>query len=93
MRKIDKKIFIWVVVGLLTVLTVFFAMSSVSSGARVARLEKEGERLTKENQELSATLIIQTSLSNIGSSADKLGFIKPQETLYFSVSEEVAKAP
>lgn len=64
-----------------------------SSGASLAKLEKEERILGGENQSLSDGLIKASSLTTFETNAQGLGFIKPQETLYISEKEAFAKLP
>jgi len=81
------------VLALFVVVTVFFAIEFSTLGAYVAALEKEESDLVREKQDLSNQLINSSSLSEMGEKAEELGFKKPDEVIYISEKEAVAKLP
>lgn len=64
-----------------------------SSGASLAYLENQEASLRAENQNLNDKLVGASSLSLLEDSAQDLGFIKPEKTLYISEKDAVAKLP
>lgn len=92
--KVSKKTLF---VGLLTLLflvgIVFSTIQSAAFGANLVDYEKQARMISEENEELSKKIINSLSLSEIGKSAEELGFIKPDKILYLSKSSEVANLP
>ena len=64
-----------------------------SLGAKLHQLEKEEAKLLNENQILSSELVLQNSLTKIEEKANDLGFMKPENTLYLTGKDTVAKLP
>jgi len=65
-------------------LTVGITVHTSASGSELAYLEKNEEKLNKENSELSSRLVTASSLSQLSLSAVALGYDKPQDTVYLS---------
>ncbi len=87
------KFFLLIGGGLLLGLVAFMVAEAASSGAVLAKLEKEERMLAAENQSLSVELVRASSLVNFEIYATKMGFIKPQEILYITEKEVFAKLP
>ncbi len=85
-----KMTFLWMAIGLFIVVSIFFTIQTATSGAELSQLEHHQGQLSKENQELKSEIIRSSSLTDIGDSAEELGFIKPQKVFY--ISEEVTFA-
>jgi hypothetical protein len=86
-------VFAWLVVGVFVVLQVFLAVHSASTGAELAHFEKEASQLSNQNRTLSDELIRSSSLLKTGESSEDLGYFAPQNTLYLTSDEFVAKLP
>jgi len=81
------------VLGIFMVFYLFVTLQTVSSGAKLASLEKNENDLNKENRELTLQLVEASSLTKLGEKAGDLGFAKPQETKYLTQEDSVAKLP
>lgn len=84
--------FAWSLVFLLLGIHVFFAVSSSSTGVKMARLEEEIDKLESENENLTKELLGSTSLSKLNQNAEELGFRKIEDTLYLQTGQAQAKA-
>lgn len=62
-------------------------------GDELAKLEREAERMQRENSVLRQGLAEKSSLAEISSAAEKLGFAKPEAFVYINLSESVALEP
>jgi hypothetical protein len=89
----NRKILIWFAVALFVILQVFFTIQTATSGAQLAALEMEEEKLLKENRLLAGKLVASTSLVDIQENTEELEFSKPENLLYVDIGEFVAKAP
>ena len=86
----NKLTYVWVVVGIFIIGTVYFTIQVATSGSKLAQLERERMQLTKETQSLSSDLMQQTSLTQIGQRAEEMGFIKPDKIVYLQNQDSVA---
>lgn len=85
------KIYILVLpIAIFGIITVFFAIQSGASGAKLTMLESEIRQLGRENKDLSDELVNSTSLSEISRSTEERGFTTPSEIVYVSRDSEVA---
>jgi len=75
------------------ILNVYLAILSASKGSELLTLEEQSEKLIVENRDLSAEVVFETSLKDLSGKADELGMKKPDEIVYLSGSEPVAKLP
>ena len=85
--------FILVVGVVISALTVYMTIQTVTVSAKLAYLENEEYQLLKRNEELNNSLIENSSLSALAKNADSLGFIKPLRFIYSEKDNEVAKLP
>ena len=77
----------------LVIANVFFTVSVSASGAELTDIEKIQSNLASKNQELTDKIMNESSLSTIGEKADSLGFSKPENIVYVTAVEPVAKLP
>ncbi len=77
----------------LVIANVFFTVSVSASGAELTNIEKTQSILLSKNQELSDKITNESSLNTIGEKADSLGFSKPENIVYVTTVEPVAKLP
>lgn len=75
------------------ILTVYLTIEAATSGAKLAELENRAAELATENQRLSGEIVRSSSLRDLGEKAEEMGFMKPQEVVYISEKEAVAKLP
>ena len=73
--------------------TIFITIEASSSSSVLAHLESEEARLGEESQDLRNYLVKASSLNELGKSAEKLGFVKPEKIVYLGKEEPVAKLP
>jgi len=97
-REIKKERFtaLWYIFGLMFLFSGFVVYSAIQMsavGARIANLEEEERNLLSKNNELSDNLVNKTSLLSISESADKMGFVKPENIIYTKREEFTAKLP
>jgi len=97
-RKIKKERFtalwyIFVLAILFSGFVVYSAIQMSAAGAKIANLEKEERDLLLKNNEFSDNLVSKTSLLSISESADKMGFVKPENIIYTEKEEFAAKLP
>lgn len=84
---------IYIVATLALAGIVYLTIEMATSGASLARLEKEETRLLSQRQALNEELIKFSSLSSLEEVSSSLGFAKAQKTLYITQEEAVAKLP
>lgn len=72
--------------------TIFFAVDTATAGAEISKLENEIYSLSKENRELGEEVIKLSSVSAIDTSAEDLGFAKPEKTVYLTLDGFSASA-
>ena len=75
------------------ILTVYLTIEAATSGAKLAELERQAAEIAAENQRLSGEIVRSSSLKDLGEKAEEMGFIKPQEVVYISEKDAVAKLP
>lgn len=73
--------------------TVFVTIEVATSGAKLAKLEKEKISLARENEEIKEKLINGSSLTKLGDKAKEMGFDKPLGIIYVTEKEALAKLP
>jgi hypothetical protein len=73
-------------------LHIYFALQTVSSGAKLSSLENKEKGLISANRELTSSLIKLSSLVKVQESSSLLGFAKPGQLLYLNGEETVAQA-
>lgn len=88
-----KIYFLWCSLAVLCAITVFLTIEMVTGGAETAKLEKEESVLALENRDLSEKVVRGNSLASIQEKAQELGFGKPEEVIYISQTQQVAKLP
>lgn len=93
MLKKYKELIITVTLIVLVIANVFFTVSVSASGAELTSIEKTQSELLSKNQELTDKITSESSLSVIGEKADSLGFLKPENIVYVTGVEPVAKLP
>ena len=92
MKKYKELIFTGLLI-ILVIANVFFTVSVSASGAELTNIEKTQSILLSKNQELTDKITNESSLSTIGEKADSLGFSKPENIVYVTAVEPVAKLP
>lgn len=88
-----KRALILIAGGIFVAVATLLIVEVASSGAALAKLDKEEVALASENQYLSDELVRASSLATFEKNAENLGFIKPEKTLYISEKDAVAKLP
>lgn len=78
------------VLGGLFLTTVFLAIASASSGAKLQEIENENAILEEENRAITQRIVSESSLSQVAKKAEELGFTKPEEIVYLSTQKPVA---
>ena len=92
MKKYKELIFTSLLI-VLVIANVIFTVSVSASGAELINIEKTQSTLFSKNQEFMDKITNESSLSTIGEKADSLGFSKPENIVYVTVTEPVAKLP
>lgn len=92
MKKYKELIFASLLI-VLVIANVFFTVSVSASGAELTSIEKTQSTLLSINQELADKITNESSLSTIGEKANSLGFSKPENIVYLTAVEPVAKLP
>lgn len=93
MLKKYKELIFTVTLIVLVIANVFFTVSVSASGAELTSIEKTQTELLSRNQELTDKITSESSLSVVGEKADSLGFAKPDNIVYVTAVEPVAKLP
>jgi hypothetical protein len=91
--KTKKGIFWWFTLAVFVISVVVFTIETATSGARLAKLEREEKELAAENAELSAKLVGTSSLLELSQKSQELGFGTPQKIIYIGREEGFAKLP
>lgn len=81
----------WIFFGLLVTVQIFFTIQASSLGAELSVLERKSMEITRKNQELKASLVSKSSLSNAQEKAGKNGYIKPSQVLFVKQDAPVAQ--
>lgn len=89
----NKKIGLWLILGLVVVFNVLFTIQTAASATDLTQIEQDQAELTKANDELKLELVEQSSLSKLGEKAQELGYDKPQAVVYAKLGEPVAQLP
>ncbi len=93
MIKKYKELIFTTILIVLVIANVFFTVSVSASGAELTNIEKTQNILLSKNQELIDKITNESSLSTIREKADSLGFSKPENIVYMTAVEPVAKLP
>lgn len=93
MIKNYKELIFTSILIVLVIANVFFTVSVSASGAELTSIEKVQTTLSSRNQELTDKITSESSLSTIGEKAEILGFSKPENIVYVTQLEPVAKLP
>lgn len=72
--------------------SVYVTLQTASSGAKLAKLEKQLQELQVENRNMNEQLVRASSLTKISEQASVLGFVKASEILYIEIDESMASA-
>ena len=89
----SKKKLLLVLVFLLASFHIVLALQTITSGAQLASLEQEEEKLVSKNKNLTYQLVNAYSLFQLREKAEGLGYMKPGSTLYLSNEDVFAKLP
>ncbi len=92
MKKYKELIFTITLI-VLVIANVFFTVSVSASGTELTNIEKKQNALLFKNQELTDKITNESSLSRIREKAESLGFFKPENIVYVTTVEPVAKLP
>jgi len=92
MKKYKELIFTSLLI-LLVIANVIFTVSVSASGAELTNIERTQGIFLSKNQEYMDKITNESSLSTIGEKANSLGFSKPENIVYVTVTEPVAKLP
>lgn len=84
---------IWLLLVPAVALVALMTVEMASSGAVLAKLEKEEATLRARNHALGEELVSSSSLSSFESSSASLGFGKPEKTIYITERDAVARLP
>jgi cell division protein FtsL len=87
------KFSVWGSIIIFVVVQIFITIQTTSAGAKLVDLEEQVKNLQLENRKISEELVHSTSLTDIGKSADELGFKQPDQMLYINSDDFVAKVP
>jgi len=93
MIKKYKELIFTITLVILVIANVFITVSVSASGAELTSIEKTQNTLLSKNQKLTDKITSESSLSVIGEKADSLGFVKPENIVYVTTVEPVAKLP
>lgn len=93
MIKKYREFIITAVLIVLVIVNVFFTVSASASGAELNSIKESQLEITLGNQELTDKITNESSLSVIGKKAEDLGFTKPENIVYVTSIEPVAKLP
>ena len=74
----------------LVVIHIFVSLQTVAYGSEISILEKEKEKMERENRLLTSEVVEATSLIKLSEKSEDFGFSNPEQTLYLSQDEEVA---
>jgi len=91
--KTKRGFFWWLTIAVFVISVVVFTIETATSGARLAKLEKQEKELSAENAELSTKLVEYSSLTSLENKSNELGFGPPQKILYIGREDGVAKLP
>jgi len=88
-----KEYGLWLILFLLVIANVYLTVETATSGAQIVSLEKKEQILANEKRLSSEEIIKKSSLSSIQQKAQEMGYRKPQNIVYISQKEVVAKLP
>lgn len=89
----NYKVLVWMSVGLLILLQIYFAVQTATRGAELANLEIQQSKLAKANQGLAEQLVESSSLTKIQNQADSLGYVPSQKRIFIGGKDFFAKLP
>ena len=81
---------LFLIIVLLSIVQVVVSNRLSTSGIILGKIEEEIRNYKTENSELAQELFLVTSLNNISSKADLLGFVKEKSSLILTTSDIVA---
>lgn len=64
--------------------SIFMAVDASTAGAEITYLATQVEALSAKNRELTAEMIKFSSVKGAEESAETLGFVKPEKTVYLT---------
>jgi hypothetical protein len=70
--------------------TVLVTIDSVTKSAEINQLSQEEQQLSLTKKELAEKIVEASSLNNVGTKANELGYSKPQNIVYVGENEGVA---
>ena len=85
--------FWWLTLAVFVISVVVFTIETATSGAALAKLERQEKELVSENAELSTKLVEFSSLTSLERKSQELGFATPQKIIYIGRAEGFAKLP
>src|SRR5690348_15894668 len=77
--------------GILAVLSIFMTIESASTGAEISSIQKKEAVLTREQQDLEASLVTNLSVHSLQEKSLELGFAKFSNLVYVSGGIPVAR--
>ena len=72
---------------------VLITIETVSTGAEMASLEKTSNVLLAQRSELESSYVKSISMGDLQERSTELGFVKPENLIYLSGRDPVAKLP
>lgn len=88
-----KEYGLWLILFLLVIFNVYTTIETATSGAQIVNLEKREQALANEKRLSSEEITKKSSLSSVEQKAQEMGYQKPQNIVYVSQKEVVAKLP
>jgi len=85
-----KNYVLTIVCGILVVLSVLMTVDTASSGAEIASLQKKETQLSDQKRVLEESLVKGISMSELQQKSVELGFVKPQNLVYVSNTENIS---
>ncbi|HLD91864.1 MAG TPA: hypothetical protein VI795_00545 [Patescibacteria group bacterium] len=92
MKKIIMRNIIWTINTLLLIVVVFLGIEQGGIGAQVRKIDENLENQDDVKREISEKIYENQELGN-NQKIQELGFVKPENILYFDTEEAVAKLP
>ncbi len=82
-----------VVCGLLALASIVMTIENATNGTEMSKLEKKEALLSDRKRTIEESLVKTFSMAELQSRSTEYGFVKPQNLVYFSDVEPVAKLP
>lgn len=89
-----KRKFVFILpLGLLFCFNVFLSIGASSQGAQIIDAERQIKALEDENRQLTQTLVVKTSLTQVSQKVEELSLVKPTRVVYLNKTDTFAKLP